>query len=437
MEANKLLASVFFGLVLGASAETNALSENEDPRVRYGGDFRFRIIHEDKRKLSSEETGNDRLWQRYRARIWSSVDLASNIQFNMRLVTEPRHYSHSSPKEDWIRKEILFDNFNLKFQNCFRLPLEVTAGRQQIEFADRWLVGEGTPDDGTRTAHFDAVRSRWEWEAQRATINLIWIENHRNSAAWLPPICDADLDNHPQDERGVIAWLSKEVSDGKFADSYFIYKKDFNGEGTVDSVNGETYTFGMRAHGKTDGLLSYNAEIAPQFGYKNSKDYSAFAANTWLQWTQFDPRGVSFRLGYEYLSGDSDPDKSFDKLWGREGLWSDLYTGGIDGFDGRSLDSSNLHRPHCILEARPFEKIRAKVEYSLLFADKVVDGVGSKEVDDGSRFRGHHLKAALEHQWTDRTKHYVTMQIMLPGNYYSDSREDTATWFRYGVEIEF
>ena len=84
-----------------------------------------------------------------------------------------------------------------------------------------------------------------------------------------------------------------------------------------------------------------------------------------------------------------------------------------------------------------FEGIKAKVEYSLLFADEYVDSADPARIDNGSKFRGHHVKAAVEHQLADNIKHYVTMQAMVPGDYYSDSRADTATWFRYGVEIKF
>ena len=412
-----------------------ALSAAE--RVTFGGDFRMRILHEDARKLNDTEAGDDRLWQRYRARVWTSVAATERTQFNLRLVTEPRHYSHSDPATDWIREETLFDRFNVTFDTVFDWPLKLTVGRQGIEFADRWLVGEGTPEDGTRSDHFDAVRAQWTFEEQRMTADLIWIEQRRASDAWLPPIHHTDLDNRQQDERGIIAWLSKEMRDDRFLDSYFIYKKDHHGDGTSDSVNGETYTFGLRAHGQFDDRLSYNADLAPQFGQKNGKDYSAFAANSWLQWNWPEAKQASVRLGYEYLSGDSDPDKSFDKLWGREGLWSDLYTGGVDGFDGRTLDSSNLHRPHVIAGFHPSKTLTAKAEYSLLFADETVEDVDSSRVDNGSKFRGHHVKASLEQQLAGNVKHYVTMQAMLPGSYYSDSREDTATWFRYGIEYTF
>ena len=216
------IKSVAVGILLFAGGSLWSIADSSagelESRLRFGGDLRVRILHEDARKLNGDEPGNNRLWQRYRARVWSSAGLTDRLQLNLRLVTEPRHYNRRTSDGSWIREEVLFDRLNLKFSNVLDLPLQLTVGRQGIEFADRWLVGEGTPDDGTRSDHFDAVRARWTFEEQKMTADVIWIEQRRDSAAWLPPVNDIDLDNRPQDERGIIAWLTREVAAGKFAD---------------------------------------------------------------------------------------------------------------------------------------------------------------------------------------------------------------------------
>ena len=208
-------------------------------------------------------------------------------------------------------------------------------------------------------------------------------------------------------------------------------------DASAAGVEGETYTVGLRGHGNATDALSFNAEIAPQFGHKNGTSLSAFAVNAWAQQLVSEQKKGSIRLGYEFLSGDSNIDRHFDKLWGREGIWSDLYTGGIDGFDGRELDSSNLHRPHIVGAMNLLNPLRVKAEYSLLFADKEVDLPDNSKVDNGNMFRGHHVKASLEHTFNKHLKHYITAQVMVPGDYYSDARSDTATWFRYGMELKW
>ena len=440
MKKKYLTPALTLSLIL-CSLNTVA-SENTDSIIKdLGADFRYRIIKEDARKLNSSEDTNDRLWQRFRLRTWASVRLIPNADLNIRLVTEPRYYSSRSSGDKWVRDEILVDNLNLTLNNLFDDRLDLVFGRQQIQLADNWLVGEGTPLDGTRTAYFDALRTTWNFEEWDTIVDFMWIQNRRNSSAYIPPIHDVDFDMVEQDEQGAIFWLSHKAREHLFLESYFIYKKDtnpaFDENNKQVGVKGETYTIALRSHGKATDTLSFNAEIAPQFGHKNGKSISAFAANNWLQKQVSASQNASIRLGYEFLSGDRDIDRHFDKLWGREGIWSDLYTGGVDGFDGRELDSSNLHRPYLLVQAKPLEPLSLSAEYSLLFADKKVDLPNADRVDHDSSFRGHYFKAALEHTLNKHLKHYVTVQAMVPGNYYSSTRQDTASWYRYAVELKW
>lgn len=424
------------------SASTFELEEDQK-RITYGADFRYRIIHEHDRKISDADANGERTWQRFRLRAWTSLQMTRTAEFNLRIVAEPRYYTYPGKQEDngWVRDEFLFDNVNLTLRDPFDIPVTAVIGRQQIQIADNWLVGEGTPLDGTRTAYFDAIRTTWNIEDWRTSIDVMYIDNRKDSSSVIAPINDYDFDMIEQDERGGIVWLSHEAAERNFIDTYFIYKLDHNPTyvgATKVGVAGETYTVGLRGHGQATDNLSYNAEIAPQFGHKNGSSLSAFAVNTWAEQRVSEAKNATIRLGYEYLSGDSNIDQHFDKLWGREGIWSDLYTGGVDGFDGRALDSSNLHRPHILAAINLLESVRAKGEYSLLFADKEVDlGGDTSKVDNGSMFRGHHVKASVEHKLNKHLKHYVTFQCMIPGDYYSDARQDTATWFRYGFELKF
>ena len=429
-------------LIQTLSASTFELEEGQK-RATFGADFRYRIIHEHDRKLSDADANGERTWQRFRLRVNGSFQATRSAEINARLVAEPRYYTYPGKQEDngWVRDEFLIDNLNLTLRNPYDVPVTAVLGRQQIQLADNWLVGEGTPLDGTRTAYFDAIRTTWNIEEWRTSVDVMYIDNRKDSSSVITPINDINFDMIEQDERGGMVWLSHEAVERNFIDTYFIYKHDSNptykSDGTRIGVVGETYTVGLRGHGKATETLSYNAEIAPQFGHKNGSSLSAFAVNTWAEQRISDKKKGSIRLGYEYLSGDSNIDKHFDKLWGREGIWSDLYTGGVDGFDGRVLDSSNLHRPHILAAVNLLDSVRAKGEYSLLFADQKVDLADASKVDNGSMFRGHHVKASIEHTINKHLKHYVTAQCMIPGDYYSDARQDTATWFRYGVETKW
>jgi hypothetical protein len=63
--------------------------------------------------------------------------------------------------------------------------------------------------------------------------------------------------------------------------------------------------------------------------------------------------------------------------------------------------------------------------------------VDPEKIDNGSKFKGQHIKGGLEHKISKPLKHYITAQVLLPGEYYSDLRQDTATWLRYSVELKW
>ena len=79
-----------------------------------GGEFRFRTIRERARKLQNGDHGHDRWWQRFRGRVWAKVEPLENLEFNIRIVTEPRLYCRRNDlPERFIREEALFDRANV------------------------------------------------------------------------------------------------------------------------------------------------------------------------------------------------------------------------------------------------------------------------------------------------------------------------------------
>ena len=233
----------------GLAAETNSVIKD------WGGDFRYRIIQEDARKLNSDEPTNDRTWQRYRLRLWATLQVVPDSDINVRVITEPRYYNDRDDNQ-WVRDEILFDRLNVVVRDTFGLPLTTTVGRQGIRIADSWLVGEGTPLDGTRSDYFDAIRLVWAPDDSPTSIDFSYIENRRKSDAYIKPIHDQDFDVIEQDERGVVLYVGNELAEKRFLDTYFIYKKDHN-PGII-GVTGETYTTGLRGHGNLTRTLAFN-----------------------------------------------------------------------------------------------------------------------------------------------------------------------------------
>ncbi|MGA2916168.1 MAG: alginate export family protein [Sedimentisphaerales bacterium] len=431
------VAVVCFCQTLKASP---SLSDANEPKfdlkhptdwLELGGDFRFRYIYDNNRKLDNKALGHDRSQLRLRARVQAKIKLTDDLDFNIRLMTEPRYYIEAAAElHKWSYNEALFDKFNLTWRNAFDLPLTIVAGRQDIILGSGWLVCDGTPLDGSRTGYFDALRFTYNFDPN-ITADIILIDNHADTAKWLHPFNDRDIDISEQDEQGAIIYLAQKTGKDSGRDLYFIYKHDTHRVISSGS-EGEIYTIGTRFYGRLNDRWQYSMEFAPQFGHKNGKDLGAFGTNDQLIYNFNDEKESKLTFGYEYLSGNKDPDKYFDKGWGRLDTWSSLYQGNIDTIDGRAYESSNLHRPYLEFSRKLTEKTELLCGYHLLFADDNLNKTGGTTgLSKSGHFRGQLAKLMLKYKVSKNLEHRFEGEFFFPGNYYNDDKNDTAVFFRY------
>ena len=406
------------------------------PWLELGADARIRTIFDDNRGLDEHATGHDRFWHRWRVRVWAKVKPMDDLEFNIRLTTEPRYYSRpDSMVDQFIRHEALFDHLNVKLSNILGLPLSVTAGRQDIKLGNGWLVSEGTPLDGTRTIFFDALRLTAKL-GEKTTADAIIIDNYPNSAKRIRPFNDRGLDLVEQDEQGAILYVSHRPDGDTRLDGYFIYKRDHE-RARASGVEGEIYTFGALLEGKFTENLKYSTELAPQFGHKNGKPLCAFGSTNKLTYLFNDALGNQVYVGYEYASGSRDSDQNFDKLWAREVKWSNIYTGPIDAIDGRTIDSSNLHRAAVGWLCEPVKDVEVQGAYHLLFADDSTSAAGAGALSRRGHFRGQLITAQVKQKISEHISHRVTAELFCPGNFYSDANNDPAVFARYEIVLSW
>jgi hypothetical protein len=401
--------------------------------LELGGDFRFRLVYDNARKLDKEALGHDRINVRFRARARAKIKLTDDLDFNIRLVAEPRYYIRPpSMDKQFVDHEVLFDWLNLTWRNAFDLPLTVTVGRQELKLGSEWLITDGTPLDGGRTNFFDALRFTYNLEDYNTTADLIWVENHGDTAKWLKPFNDRDIDLAEQDEQGAILYLAQKTGKDSGRDLYFIYKHDSRRNRSSGS-EGEIYTIGFRKYGRLDEHWQYSMEFAPQFGHKNGKSLGAFGTNNQLIYNFNDEKENKIYLGYEYLSGNDDPDKNFDKVWGRIDTWSVLYQGCIDSIDGREYDSSNLHRVYMDWATSLTEKVQLKSGYALLFADDNTYKGGTGGMSKSGNFRGQLVRVQITYKVNDHIEHRLEGELFGPGDFYNDDKNDPAVFARYNL----
>ena len=438
-------------------------SRNPVSWVQWGADQRLRWeMYENAHTLNDDAANHERDYFRFRTRLWSTfslMDIAKKqapdkfgVDINTRLAWEWRTYMEPSnningtnglPFNHQDMDEVIFDNLNIKLRNLFNQPLTVTVGRQDIILGDGWLVLDGTPMDGSRTIFFDAVRATYNFKEAKTVADLIYIDQHTDSDWILEPFNAREQPLSNQDERGAILYVSNKSIENTTVDGYFIYKHDelASGHNSKNVVlaplkvgdAGDIYTFGTRVAHDFDQHWRARGEVAGQFGNKNGNTLCAFGANSQLAYAFKDRLNNRLRFDYEFLSGD-DPDtkknEGFDNLWGRWPRFSEVYAV-ISAFDqGRPANYTNLHRFGPGWSISPCKNGEFGLNYYLLFADENTNA-GSPNFSRDGKFRGQIGQTYFTYKFNEHVSSHVWFEVFGPGDFYSNFRNDTATFARY------
>jgi len=424
--------------------EWNKKVKQPVPWFKWGADLRLRekwgVYWTTLNKHAPRASGDERHFERYRARIWGTLTPIPDVDLNARLVWEPRVIQKGPwpPSSDVVHsrqiwQEALFDQLNVVWRNIGGLPLTITAGRQDIILGNGWLVLDGTPLDGSRTIFFDAVRFNYNWKEANTTFDGIYIDNDFEGDRYLKPFDHTGQNLIEQDERGAIFYVTNKSLPKTEINGYYIYKHDTPKQAVV-GYDSETHTIGGRIAGDFGDNWKYYAEGAHQWGKRNSESISAYAFNSKLVYLCKDALSNQFRVGYEFLSGDdpgSHKNEMFDPLWGRWPQWSELYvyTVTLDN-PGRPGQVTNFHRLGGGWTCSPAKNLEWSNDYHLLFCDENTRGSSAGFSEHGT-FRGQLLTSVLKYKFNDHVSTHVWTEFFFPGNYYADSRNDPAVLVRY------
>ena len=401
-------------------------------------------------------------YMRFRGRIWASVTPIDDLSLNVRLANETREwfkpagYTPYSGQTgvDW--RDGIFDNLNVQWRNVAQWPLTLTVGRQDILLGDGWLVGDGTPFDGSWTYFLDSARATINLKEQKTTIDLIGIIQDAHDDGWLETInANQHLVETEQNEKGAILWVANKSMPEANLDGYFFYKHDnaINdfAFGTPNARkyrpdNADIYTIGARISGLVSKHWKYSAEGAYQFGQKQDpsiqfpssslawRDINAFGLNTKLNYLFNDRLKNQLGVACEFLSGD-DPktqnDEMFDNLWGRWPRWSEI---GLYSFaaETRIGNEANILRIGPNWSITPVKNLDFSAAYYALLTEHDVATRAPQSLIPGTgNFRGHFAQAILKYKFSKHVSAHLWGEVQLPGNYYTYD----ATWFFIRPEV--
>ena len=461
--------------------------KNPLPWLKWGGDLRLRNEYFDNALSLTPDRSvsplfapvHEQDYLRFRGRLWTSLVPTEGLSLNVRVTAEPRDFLKTSTMDTYFGEQGMqwrygiVDTLNLQWKRPLDLPITVTVGRQDIFLGDGWLVGDGTPEDGSFTYFLDAARVTWDLKELHTTVDAIGLVQDARPDGWLPTLGPSTSQGaHPepllltdQNEKGAILWVANKSVPAANLDAYFIYKQDSRLSSTPEAAFGDNaniYTLGARLSGVLQEHWKYSAEGAYQFGEKQDpelnmggsnpllapgaettgfRDISAFGINSKLSYLFKDRWSNQLCLSYQFLSGDKPGtanDEMFDVLWGRWPSWSEMYNIYSYVQETRVGQTANLHRVGPTWSVTPLKNLDFSASYFALFADQQVptrdldhafSGLlgpnapspfagANPGVTSGGNFRGHYLQGVLKYKFNSHVSGHLWAEFLFPGDYY-------------------
>ncbi len=382
---------------------------------------------------------------RFKAFLGGGINLNKNIKIYGRLVNESRLYGHKgtgdSLRNDHFYRlqrqyvEFIIGQLYISWANIANLPLHLTIGRQNLHnkgFGNQWLIGDGTPVDGSKTFYYNAIRLTYVFN-KKSSIDLVGLVNHTYDPMVIYSEVDKTLTNIT-DEQGGWLWLKHHLGANFPLDAFYLFKHENGGGGLHREEESNIHTLGLHLKPESEQFW-LDAQLAVQTGNygDNSRSgigtiiYGGYQIKTknWL--TRFGP-------WYMYLTGD-DPStekfEAFNNLFGGYPNDDELYLNTWARESGLSM-WTNINLPGAYFQVEMPAKFNIRFWYHYMKANHLVEG----DFFGNGKFRGHMIMLKAMGEFGKRLKAYYMFQYLWPGDFYFNSA-DGALLNRVNLEWHF
>ncbi|OGD23743.1 MAG: hypothetical protein A2Y70_00765 [Candidatus Aminicenantes bacterium RBG_13_64_14] len=311
-----IAAAVLSPFVLG--------EEKPAPRLKLIFVERFRFEAWDN-AVNLDDAANDNFaYTRNRTTLGLRWQAAKNLEILGKITNEFRVYL--APKDRAFNgHELFFDNLYVRWTIPGRLPFTITAGRQDINLGEGFVIADGTPLDGSRSYYFNALRVDADFHENHKLI--FFLHAQETADRYLPLINGRSQALAEQPEKALAFYYSGAFGKTKI-DAYAVRK--LTDETELWPVAGRIDTFGARAQVPLLRPLMLTAEGAVQTGTSGDAGRSAFGGIVHLD---YDIEGAlpllkTVVLGGIYLSGDrpgTEKIEGWDPIFSRWPKWSESY----------------------------------------------------------------------------------------------------------------
>ncbi len=421
---------------IGCLYAEDAQAANSNPRLKFS--FWERIRQESwDNTMSLDDGGTDSsAYLRLRTSLGAQWRPDEAWEINLRLTNENRHYlapkSDPKLKKNFDFNEVFVDQLNVKWKNPGRLPLTVTLGRQELMLGEGFLIFDGGPLDGSRSAYFNGLRLDYAMK-NKNNLTFFFVRQPRTDSL-LPLVNDKEQPMVEQEEQGFgfyySGWLKKTGLE------VYLFRKDTFQNGLLPA--GALHVAGGRAVVPLTEKLSLTGEGAFQLGTRGEESRRGLGGYFHLDhksgWRFPLPGQLTF--GGIFLSGD-DPATSrhegWDAAFSRWPKWSDslIY---LQARETKVADWTNFISVYGSLLLEPLEKVKLGLAWHHLLAAEKTLPAGLLSGD--GRDRGELFIVKITYDIGKNLAGRLIWENFRPGNFYF-SGADAYHWIQFELFFRY
>jgi hypothetical protein len=336
-----------------------------------------------------------------------------------------------------ISDKVFLDNAYINAQNLFGAPVDLTAGRQNLNYGTGFVFFRGKSQYSSTAGFFDGIKLSWRPTADTA-LDMLYMKAEENNR-----------DNASEDDtnlKGVYFTASKIPVMGQ-AELYAMNRND-------QIIDKNIWMFGSRISNKMENGLDYSMEAALQTGDALANvDQKAWGGKTEAGYT-FKSVSAKPRIycGLAYLSGDDTATKEnegwdvFYGGWGGAPQFGDLMgfifvNAGADNslskiYNYNRLSSlsgevvfGNFQMATIGASIVPVKDLTLDASYHNMKFNKTYAGV--------SNDFGNYYQTSLKYQYNKYLSFSLCGAFLAPGDAFNKTAKDTARELLWETNIQF
>jgi len=424
--------------------------EFEQSKTRPGKiywDSHIRLRHEFWNNQEDLNDDLDDLYSFFRLKLYLGGGLrpTENIQLYARIVNESRYYGHKgtgdSIRNDHLYRperhyfELVVGQLFFTWTNIGGKPLALKVGRQNLHnqgFGNQWLIGDGTPMDGSKTFYYNAARLTYRFNTY-TSLDVVGLLSFADDPMVIYSEAEKTVTNIT-DEQGGWIWFKHRFNENFPYRAYYLYKHE-NGGGDYHRLEESgIHTLGLHLKPETENVW-LDGQVAIQGGSYGSGSRSGFGTILYGGF-QLKKEKWSLKAGpwYLYLSGN-DPESenfgAFNNLYGGYPNDDELYLNTLARESGVSM-YTNLNLLGAYLEFKQPSKYNIRFWYHLMKANHLVEGDFFGE----GKNRGHMIMLKAMAEVGKNLKLYYMFEYLWTGDFHFTGA-DNAILSRLNLEWHF